>query len=53
MATLRRAGVTVPFTDVVIAQVAIASDLELWTRDNDFTHIQRILPQLRLFAESP
>jgi predicted nucleic acid-binding protein len=34
LAALRAAGVTVPFQDVVIATVAIANDIELWTRDN-------------------
>jgi predicted nucleic acid-binding protein len=50
---LRAAGVTVPFQDVVIATVAIANDIELWTRDNQFTLIQRVLPRLRLFQEPP
>jgi predicted nucleic acid-binding protein len=52
-AALRRGGVTVPFADVIIAAVAIANDLELWTRDNQFQHVQRILPALRLFTEPP
>jgi predicted nucleic acid-binding protein len=53
LAALRAAGVTVPFQDVVIATVAIANDIELWTRDNQFTLIQRVLPRLRLFQEPP
>jgi predicted nucleic acid-binding protein len=31
LATLRAAGVTVPFPDVVLATVALANDIELWT----------------------
>ena len=53
LATLRRGGVTVPFPDVVIATVAMAHDLELWTRDVQFSHIQRVLPALKLFQEPP
>jgi predicted nucleic acid-binding protein len=53
LAALRSSGVTVPFTDVVIATVAIANDIELWARDNQFLLIQRVLPRLRLFQEPP
>jgi hypothetical protein len=38
---------------VVLATVAIANDFELWTRDRQFTHIQRVLPTLKLFTEPP
>jgi len=50
---LRTGGVTVPFADVVIAAVAIAHDVDLWTRDAQFALIQGVLPQLRLFQEPP
>jgi predicted nucleic acid-binding protein len=53
LAALRAAGVTVPFQDVVIATVAITSDIELWTHDNQFAMIQQVLPRLRLFQEPP
>jgi predicted nucleic acid-binding protein len=53
LAALRAAGVTVPFPDVVIATVAIANGIELWTRDNQFTMMQQVLPRLRLFQEPP
>jgi predicted nucleic acid-binding protein len=53
LAALRAAGVTVPFPDAVIATLAIANDIELWTRDNQFAMIQRVLPRLRLFREPP
>ncbi|MCI0703639.1 MAG: PIN domain-containing protein [Planctomycetia bacterium] len=50
---LRAGGVTIPFADAVIATVAITNDVELWTRDNHFAHVQRILPALKLFVEPP
>jgi predicted nucleic acid-binding protein len=49
--SLRIKGLTVPFNDVIIAAVAIENDLELWTRDQQFTLIQPVLHQLRLFQE--
>ncbi len=50
---LRTGGVTIPFPDAVIATVAIANDIELWTRDAHFTLVQRVLPTLKLFVEPP
>jgi predicted nucleic acid-binding protein len=50
---LRAGGVTIPFPDAVIATVAIANDIELWTRDGHFTLVQGVLPALKLFAEPP
>jgi predicted nucleic acid-binding protein len=52
LATLR-AGVTVPFPDVVLTTVALANGMELWTRDQHFTLIQGVLPSLKLFQEPP
>jgi predicted nucleic acid-binding protein len=49
LSKLRRAGVTVPFSDAVVATVAIANDLELWATDAHFPLIQNVLPQLKLF----
>jgi predicted nucleic acid-binding protein len=53
LAALRAAGVTVPFPDAVLACVAIACGIELWTRDQHFTLMQAVLPKLRLFQEPP
>jgi predicted nucleic acid-binding protein len=50
---LRTNGVTVPFQDVVIATLAIATNLEVWTRDHHYPHIQRIIRALKLFQEPP
>jgi hypothetical protein len=44
LAALRAGGLTIPFADAVIASVAIANDIEQWTRDQHFTQVQRILP---------
>jgi predicted nucleic acid-binding protein len=41
------AGVTVPFSDAIIATVAIENGVELWTRDRQFTLIQSVLPALK------
>jgi len=51
IALLRRAGVTAPFPDVVIATLAIAQDIELWTRDAHFLRLQTALGRLRLLPE--
>ena len=51
IALLRRAGVTAPFQDVAIATLAIAQDIELWTRDGHFPQLQTVLGRLRLLPE--
>lgn len=53
LALLRSKGISVPFADVVLASVAIANDLELWTRDKQFVLIQSAEPRLKLFQEPP
>ena len=50
---LRRAGVVVPFPDVVVATVGIAHNIEVWARDKHFPLMALHLPALRLFAEPP
>lgn len=52
-ASLRIGGVNLPLPDVVIAALAISNNIELWTRDGHFVHVQRVLPSLRLFVEPP
>ncbi|MFO0807261.1 MAG: hypothetical protein U0746_01420 [Gemmataceae bacterium] len=42
-----------PFPDAVLATLAIANSIELWTRDKHFALIQTALPALRLFQEPP
>jgi predicted nucleic acid-binding protein len=53
LALLRRRGYTVPFNDGVIATLALALDLEVWTRDTHLPLIQTVFPALRLFVEPP
>jgi predicted nucleic acid-binding protein len=53
LAALRAGGVNVPFADVLIATIAIAADVELWTRDRHYALVQQVLPALKLFAEPP
>lgn len=53
LAALRAGGLTVPFADAILAALAIANGLELWTRDAHFTRMQRLLPALKLFQEPP
>jgi predicted nucleic acid-binding protein len=53
LAILRARGFTLPFSDVVIATVALAHNIELWTRDSHFANIQLAIPALKLFVEPP
>ena len=50
---LRTHGIAVPFSDALIATVALENGLELWTYDKHFAMIQGVLPQLKLFQEPP
>lgn len=52
-ATLRANGVTAYLPDTTIATLAIGLGCELWARDQDFVHLQAVLPALRLFVEPP
>ena len=53
LATLRAAGISVPFPDVVIATLGMQLGVEVWTRDKQFTLMQSVLSGLRLFTEPP
>lgn len=53
LAKLRMAGIRVPLADIVIASLAIANDIEVWTRDKHFRMIRSVLPALKLFQEPP
>jgi predicted nucleic acid-binding protein len=50
-AALRGRGITVPFTDVLIATLAIENGLPLWTKDQHFLRIGGILNSLAFFTE--
>jgi predicted nucleic acid-binding protein len=51
-AQLRAGGVTVALVDAVLAAVALALDEEIWARDIDFQHVQRLFPTLKLYQEA-
>jgi predicted nucleic acid-binding protein len=51
LALLRSAGFTVPFTDAVIATVAVENKIPLWTRDVHFQRMQSVIQELELFSE--
>ena len=53
LARMRATGITLPFPDVIIATLGIENDIEVWARDQHFPTMQKVLPQLRLFQESP
>ena len=42
-----------PFPDAIIATLAIATDIEVWTGDHHYSLIQRVLPALKLFQVPP
>lgn len=46
---LRTAGVTVPFSDAVIAQVAIEHNIPLFSNDKHFVLMQKVFPELKLY----
>ena len=46
---LRSSGITLPFTDAMIAQIAIDYDVEILTKDNHFKLIQTVFPELKLY----
>ncbi len=46
-----QAGLPLPFSDVLIAAVAVHHGSELWARDNHFLRLQKLVPALRLYAE--
>jgi predicted nucleic acid-binding protein len=45
---LRRLGISVPLTDVLIAVASARAGATLWTRDRDFERIKEALPALEL-----
>ena len=46
---LREHGETTPLLDVLIAVAAVRAGAELWTRDDDFERVRRVLPALALY----
>lgn len=46
---LRKSGLTVPFSDAIIATLAIKYAIPVWTGDKHFTLMQNILSDLKLY----
>lgn len=46
---LKNKGITVPFQNAMIATIAIANSLELWTNDKHFDLIKEVLKPLLLY----
>jgi predicted nucleic acid-binding protein len=46
---LRRRGIVIPFTDVVVATLALARDFEIWAFDKHFPLMAGVFP-LRLYV---
>ncbi len=53
MSKLRSVGLAVPFSDAVVATVAMALGVEVWARDQHFEHMRQHVPALKLFLEPP
>ena len=47
---LRTSGISLPFTDAMIAQIAIDNDVDVLTNDNHFKLIQTVFPELKLYT---
>lgn len=45
---LRRQGISIPLTDLLIAVASVRADSTLWTADRDFERIRTALPDLDL-----
>ena len=46
---LRKNGLTVPFSDAIIATIAIKNRIPVWTGDKHFALMQNILDDLKLY----
>lgn len=46
---LRRAGISLPLTDIEIAVACTSAGAALWTRDEDFHRLRSHLPSLQLY----
>ena len=53
LAFLRSKGITVPLPDAVMATLGMENNLEVWSRDPHFYAMQKILPALKLYKETP
>ena len=47
---LRTKGITVPFQDAIIALLSVKYDVPVWTNDKHFSHMQRVITELKLYG---
>ncbi len=47
---LRKAGLKIPFQDVMLAFLAISNNLLFWTNDKHFSHIKKHFNSLQLYS---
>ena len=50
---LRTHGITVPLSDAIIASVAIKNDIPVWSGDQHFVYMQKVLGGLKLYKKVP
>ena len=50
---LRTHGITVPLSDAIIASVAIKNDIPVWSGDQHFEYMQKVLGGLKLYKKVP
>lgn len=48
--TLKKAGLSVPFQDGIIAYLAKKYDCEIWSNDNHFTLIKNVIPEVKIWS---
>jgi len=46
---IKKNGLTIPLTDVLIAYLGMKYDIPVWTKDHHFRLIQSLYPELRLY----
>lgn len=46
----RRQGVTIPFSDAVIASIAMKYDIPIWTNDNHYKLMQTVMAEMRVIS---
>lgn len=49
---LRKSGLTVPFSDAIIATLAIKYSIPVWTGDKHFELMQNVLSDLKLYGKN-
>ena len=49
---LRRKGISIPFSDAIIATVTLKHNIPIWTGDRHFPLIQSVLTELNIYQTS-